>query len=142
MPTTKMGFEGEIFYGTAGSTAATRLTNVRDITYNFDTERGDTTVRGNSSSPPIGTNRVTRLNATIDFTMIVDSSDTELEALRVAAVAGNAVALRLKDYSSGKGYDGDVTLTMRHGKPIGGEQTIEFSAEPTRGEGRDPQLYV
>ncbi len=74
--------------------------------------------------------------------MINDSTDTVLEAFRVAAFAGSALALRLKDYSAGKGFDGDVTIKMDHGEPLNGEQTYKFTATPTRSAGRSPSLYV
>ena len=50
MAVKKMGFEGKIYYGTAGSTASNELTNSRDITYGFDTGDGETTVRGDGSA--------------------------------------------------------------------------------------------
>jgi hypothetical protein len=140
MATKKMAFEGSILYGAAGSTATNVLTNSRDINYNTDTEKGDTTVRG-AGSVPIGTARVTRLNLTIEWTMLVKSDDTYLEALRVAAYAGTPVAIRTKDYSAGKGFDGDMILDCQHGKPINGEQTVQFTGTPND-DSRTPQLYV
>jgi hypothetical protein len=138
---TKMGFEGLIYYGVKAATATNQLTNSRDINYNIESEQGDTTIRGSGSSPPINTARVTALGITIEWTMIDITSDTSLEALRVAAAAGNAVAIRTKDYSAGKGFDGDCNLTVKHGKPLKGEQTFVFTATPC-GEDRAPQLYV
>lgn len=141
MPVKKMGFEGEIYYGTAGSTAATKLTNSQDITITYDKEEGATTVRGSGSSVPINTSRVTAKSVSIQWTMLVKSDDTSLEALRVAEAAGNPVAIRLKDYAAGKGYDGDCILTMTHSAPLKGEQTIQFTATPND-DNRTPQLYV
>lgn len=142
MGVTKMGFEGIAYYGVAGSTAATAITDSADISETFEVEKGNTTVRGNSSSPPIETEDVTVRKYSVEITMLNRSTDTVLEALRVAAAAGTPVALRMKDYAAGKGFDGDVTLSMTHGKPLRGEQTIQFTATPTRQSGRDPQLYV
>lgn len=138
---TKMGFEGEIYYGVKGSTAATKITNVRDVTITTDTEKGDTTIRGDGTAPPIGTNRVTRVNWSCEFTMLNKTDDTSLEALRVAAAAGTAVAIRMKDKSAGKGFNGDVNLTVTEGHPINGEQTLQFNAEPN-GEDRAPVIYT
>jgi hypothetical protein len=73
--------------------------------------------------------------------MVNDSTDTNFEALRVAAAAGTAVALRGKDYSSGKGPDADFTLSMSAPWPLQGEQVVTFTATPTRGSGRTPSLY-
>lgn len=142
MANVKMGFEGLVYYGTAGSTGATLLQNVKDISFDMGVERGDTTVRGDSTAPPIKTEDVvTRLSA-IEFTMINDSTDTGFAALMTAANTGAGIALRLKDYSSGKGPDADFTLSVSHTMPLGGEQAVTFSAVPSRSYGRAPSRYV
>jgi len=138
---TKMAFEGEIYYGAKGATASTKLTNVRDVNYNLDPKKGDTTTRGSGSTPPITSQRVTELGVTIEFTMLEKTSDTSLEALKAAAFTGAAVAIRTKDYASAKGFDGDCILDCKKGEPHGAEQTWQFTATPTA-EDRDPQLYV
>jgi hypothetical protein len=142
MASVKMGYEGMIYYGTAGSTAATLLQNVKDISFNLEVEKGNTTVRGDSTSPPIETEDVTIRKVSIEFTMIKDTTDTALEAMLVLAYAGSGFALRLKDYSSGKGFDGDVTATVSRGKPLNGEQTLQITCTPSRSYGRAPSLYV
>lgn len=144
MPTTiKMGFEGQVYFtASPGSTAVTLLENVKDVSYNFEVEKGNTTVRGDGSEPPIGTEDVTIRNVSIEFTMINETTDTALAAMLTALYGGTGVALRLKDYSSGKGFDGDCTGTVAHGKPLNGEQTLQFTFTPSRSYGRAPSLYV
>lgn len=142
MANVKMGFEGLLYYGTAGSTASTLLENVKDITVSRDVERGNTTVRGTSAAPPIETEDVTTRKLQIEFVMIIDITDTSLEALRQAAANGTGVALRGKDYSSGKGPDADFTLSVSEPWPLNGEQAITFTATPTRSYGRAPVLYT
>ena len=142
MPNVKMGFEGMIYYGAAGATAAGLIENVKDITLNLEVERGNTTVRGDSSAPPIETEDVTIRRCGIEFQMINDATDTILQDLLDAVAAGSGVALRLKDYSAGKGPDGDYTLSVQWGKPLNGEQMITFTASPSRSYGRAPQSYV
>ncbi|MCI0361640.1 MAG: hypothetical protein L0211_24415 [Planctomycetaceae bacterium] len=136
-----MGYEGKFYYGTAGATATNLVENVVDLTYDKDTERGSTTIRGDGTKPPIVTSRVTGLKPTITWTMLNRTADTQLAAFRAAAATGAAVAVRTKDHASGKGFDGDVTLTEKEGQPLHGEQTFEFTAEATR-EFRQPQLYI
>lgn len=130
MAVKKMGFEGILLYGVAGTTAATAVTNSRDITESFGTETGETTVRGDGSAPPIVTARVTARTYSLGFQMLDKSDDTTLAALKAAAVAGTPVALRTKSYSSGTGIDGDVILTFENGKPLKGEATLDFTAVP------------
>ena len=142
MANQKMGFEGLLYYGAPGSTASTLIDNCKDITINRDVERGNTTVRGDSTVAPIETEHVTMRKLSIEFTMLNDSTDTTLEALRVAVANGAGVALRGKDYSSGKGPDADFTLSQGDPWPLNGEQVITFTAVPTRGYSRDPQIYV
>ena len=141
MANQKMGFEGILYYGTAGSTASTQLTNCKDITIGGDVERGDTTVRGSGSTPPVKSSSVTSVALTIEFTMLNDSTDASLEALKVAAAAGTPVALRGKDYSSGKGPDADFNLSVSKPWPLNGEQVVTFTAEADRGS-REPTVYT
>lgn len=141
MAATYMGFEGLIYYGAEGSTAATLLENCVDISYEITTETGDTTVRGDSTTPPINTSEVTARVASITFSMRNVASDASLEALRTAAAAGTRVAIRTKDHAAGKGFDGDCHLSVTNGKPLRGEQTLEFTATPSR-HNRVPSLYT
>lgn len=139
----RMGFEGKIYYGAAGAEATTLIENSRDITYTFDTEEGDTTVRCAGSGPPIETGRVTVLKVTaLSWQMTNTTGDTVLTALLTAAYAGTPVAIRTKDKTAGKGFDGDVYLSVNHQKPLRGEQLVEFSVKRVTRENRTPQLYV
>jgi hypothetical protein len=138
----KMGFEGQLFYGAPGSTASTLIENCQDITVTRDVERGNTTVRGDSSVAPIETEHVTLRKLQIEFVMLNDSTDTTLESLRVAVATGAGVALRGKDYSSGAGPDADFTLSQSDPWPLNGAQVITFTATPTRAYGRTPEIYV
>lgn len=143
--TIRMAFEGQAFYGAAGATATTELTNCRDITYELEVEKGDTTVRGTQASPaapPIKTEKVTIRSVSIEVTMLYDSADTNLAAMLTAAFGGLAWALRTKDYASGVGFNGDVTSSVSRPFPLNGEQVITFTCTPTRDEGRDPTLHA
>jgi len=141
MAVKKQGFEGLIYYGVAGSTAATQITNSRDISENIDIEEGDTTVRGDGSAPPIHTSRVTGRMVGIDWQMLNKSDDATLTALRAAAATGIPVAIRTKSYASGLGYDGDMILKVKLGAPLKGEQTYDFSGMPND-DNRDPLVNV
>ena len=141
MAVKKMGFEGPVYYGPAGSTASTLITNSRDITETFDVEEGPTTIRGSGSTAPLNTSRVVGRTYAIEFQSVYKSDDTTILALIAAAVAGTPVAIRTKSYSSGLGYDGDMNVKYKHGKPLKGEQTLDFSFTPND-DSRDPQLNV
>ena len=138
----RMGFEGKIYYGVTGSEATTLLENAIDVGINIDSEKAPTTVRGDGSTPPVNTEQVVALTAGIEFSMIHDTTDSALEALRTAAAAGTPVAIRMKDEAAGKGFNGDVTLGMKVTESLKGEQKIDFSASPTKQSGRTPSLYT
>lgn len=142
MANVKMGFEGLLYYGTAGATASTLIQNCKDITISGDLERGDTTVRGDSTAPPIRTEDACIRILQIEWQMIVDSTDTVYAALKAAAANGTLVALRGKDYSSGKGPDADFSISHNSPMPLNGEQVVTFTAIPSRSAGRTPLAYV
>ncbi len=139
MPDKKMGYEKVLYYGTAGSQAATQLTIIRDVTYNTTTEKGETTANGDGNAPPIVTERVTARSVELTFDMINDSANASLASMIAAARAGTTVALYYKDYSTGKGFDGDVILEVENGAPYKGEQTYSFTARPNDDD-RTPSL--
>jgi hypothetical protein len=141
MATTSSGYQGQLFYGTAGSTAATQLPNVEDLNYDTEAEKAETTVRG-TSGVPIVTEKTVAIKPTITWGMLQKSGDTNLTALIAAARAGTAVALRTKSYASGTGFDGDCTLSVTHEMTLKGQSKYNFTATATDDEGRAPQLNV
>jgi len=138
----KQGFEGQILTGTVGSTATSLLENVKDINYNVEITKGNTTVRGDSTAPPVKTEDPTQRICSIEFQMINDITDTLFEQLMTAACAGTAVAIRTRWAATGKGFDGDCTLSHQHSQTLEGEQAITFTATPSRSYGRAPNPYI
>lgn len=134
------GYQGQLFYGTAGTTAATQVTNCEDLNYDTEPERAPTTVRGTGASPPIKTSKVVALGAVITWSMLMKSDDATLTSLLAAARTGAAVALRTKSYASGLGFDGDCTVGVTHEMTLAGQSKFNFTAEATDDEGRTPQL--
>lgn len=137
---TKMGYEGVLKYGVAGSSGATPITNCRDVAYTFVPEKGDTSVRGDGSGPIVPSSRVVAIAHKLTFNMVNKSDDATLTAILTAAVAGTPVALRGVDFDGGKGPDFDYTIEVNAGQPFKGEQTFDFTCEPTDESGRDPVL--
>lgn len=138
---TKMGYEAQLFIGAAGSTPATQMTNCVDLEYNMDPETGDTSTRGDGTSVPVATEKVTGLKPEITFKALSRPSDTTLAALLAAAFTGGAMAARYKNHSSGKGYDGDVNVKVKNGAPLKGEQTFEFTLT-ANDQLRDPSVWA
>ncbi|KKL70193.1 hypothetical protein LCGC14_2107320 [marine sediment metagenome] len=105
---------------------------------------GSTTTRGTGSAPPITYQKVTALTWSCDFNMLEKTDDASLELIKTAAAAGTPMALKMEDYSAGKGFDGDVVFSHKQGKPLAGEATHDFTAVPCNDATtpRVAQLYV
>jgi hypothetical protein len=138
----KNGWEGVLYYGTAGSQGATQITNATDVDYEVGKDYGDTTVRGDGTTIPVADARPTKLSPKITWKMVLSTTDTALTALLANATTTTPTPLAIyaKSYSSGKGFDGDCYLTVKNGQPLNGEQTYEFEATPTTDGGRAPSL--
>jgi hypothetical protein len=139
----RMSLEAQLLYGTAGATATTLANNVRDLTAPKAPTASDISDRG-SNVALYGPGQV-------DFSLQWESnwSDTDLfvqtlyAAAHAATIAGRIVALRTKDYSSGKGVDADFIVSKAdHKQPLKEGQKVDFEAKPTDLAGRYPQLYV
>lgn len=131
MAVRKMSFEGEIYYGVKGSTASTKLTNVRDVNLGIEHEEGDTSERGSGANPPIKYSRVTGRMVSVDWQMLEKSDDTSLSALKTAAAAGTPVAIKLVDYASGTTrFDGDMIVSYKKSEPHGKEMAYTFTGKP------------
>ena len=137
-----MGYQSSLWYGTAGSTAGTRLTNVVDLDHDVSLDFGDTTVRGDSSSLPIGTQKPTKRTPKITWGMRFQPNDSDLTIIRAAAKAGTAVALVIKEFNAASAettiIDGDFNVTISEKGPLTAEAGFNFEATATRDHGRVP----
>jgi hypothetical protein len=141
MPATKMmGYEAKLYYGAAGSTASTLITNSRDLKYDTNPVSGDTTVRGSGSTPPIRTGRTVALEVALTWTMVLNTADATLTALIAAARTGAPVALRVIPATGGTGLDADCIISVSAGAPLGGEQTVDFALVSLNDDSRAPLL--
>jgi hypothetical protein len=136
----KMGYQGLLYYGTKGSTAATQVLRRVDATYEIDVETGSTTSAGDGLSVPINTGEATALTGNITFNMIVDDNDTALVAFRAAAATGNPIALRFIAFSGSTGLNADCVIKMSTGAPLGGEQTVDIEVVALSSSIREPVL--
>ncbi len=137
----RRGFEGQIFYGVKGSTAATLIQNRVDFSTDTDPQMAPTTVAGTAINVPLESEDVVAIKFSATLKMMNKENDPVLQALRTAAATGEQVALRTRDYAAGKGFDGDVNVKESYGAPLNGEQTVDFTLTPNN-RIRDPQFYV
>jgi hypothetical protein len=136
----KMGYQGLLYYGTKGSTAATQILNRVDASYDTDVEIGSTTSAGDGTAVPLTTGEAVSLTGKITFNMIVDSNDTALVALKAAARTGNPIALRFIPFSGSTGLDADCVIKITEGAPLGGEQTADIEVVALSASLRAPLL--
>lgn len=138
---TRMGYQAQLFIGTAGSTPSTQHTNCVDLNYNLEPDMGDTSTRGDGTSLPIATEKASAQKPEITFKSLNRPSDTILAALLAASATGAAMGVRYKNHSSGKGYDGDMNVKMKNGAPLKGEATFEFTLT-ANDQLRDPSVWI
>jgi len=136
----KMGYQGLLYYGTKGSTAATQVLKRVDATYDIDVETGSTTSAGDGTAVPINTGEATALTGQVTFNMIVDSNDAALVAMRAAAATGNPIALRFVAFSGATGMDADCVIKITQGAPLKGEQTADIEVVALSASLREPVL--
>ncbi len=122
-----IGFEGILLWGAAGSTASTALTIVRDVSYKIDTTDADVSDRGSI----IKYNRAAQVAFSIEFEVNNDSSNSFIAAVRTAALAGDPIAIRTRDKTSGWGVDGDFIISIDESQPLTDAQRLKYSAMPT-----------
>jgi hypothetical protein len=103
-----LGMDAKLYYGTAGATAATLLTNVTDVTLTLEAGSADITTRANSGWRA---KVATLKEATLEFEMVWDSTDSGFTAVRTAFLDSSTIALLALDKVSGQGPDGDWAIT-------------------------------
>lgn len=122
----RIGFEGKLYWGTAGSTGATELVITRDVSYKFEPDKAEVADRESI----INYKRVTGVSFTLEFETNNDDSNSFVAAARAAAAAGTLIAFRTRDKTSGWGCDGDFNISLDESQPLRDRQAIKISAEP------------
>ena len=125
----RLGMEAKIYHGTAGTTATTELTNVKDVTLNLETGEADVTTRGNSGwRATVGTLK----DGSVEFEMVWDSDDTGFAAIKNAYFNNTPIALAILDYENGEGLDADFSITnFSRNEPLEEAITVSVTAKPT-----------
>lgn len=122
----RVGFEGELYWGAAGSTAATLLTIVRDVSYKFEPTLADVSDRASI----IEYERPAMVKFSLELECNNDHSNSFVAAARAAAAAGTYLAFRTKDRTSGYGCDGDFAIGLDESQPLKDAQRLKITASP------------
>ncbi len=123
-----VGLDAKLYRGAVGSSAATEMTNVRDLTMPDSRAEANISRRGSWYHVIKSTRRTIEVN----FTMINDDTDADLTALRAAYAANDPLAFKVLDKANGKGVLADWHITnMERNEPDETEQTISVTIKPT-----------
>jgi len=132
MPRT--GINGKLYYGTAGSSASTEATNVRDVTFDAKGDEVDATTREHG-----GWKAYLRglKDFTIDWESNWDAEDAFILACLDSFLNGAAIALKCLDAAGGEGADGDFqVMSMTRSEPNSGVMAVKVTAKPHAGSAR------
>lgn len=129
----RVGFEGKLYWGTAGTTAATELVIAKDVSYKFDPSLADVSDRESI----IEYSRTAMVKFTLEFECNNNDSNTFIAAVRAAAAAGTAMAFKTRDRTSGWGCDGDFSIGLYliiSSKQDGDKNALDYFSDSELGD--------
>ncbi len=135
-----MGYQGLLYYGTKGSTAATQVLARVDANFELGVETGSTTSAGDGTTVPINTGEATALTGKVTFNMIVADDDSAVVAFQAAAATGTPIALRFIRSTGKLGLNADCVISTKQGAPLKGEATMDITVETLSASLRAPVL--
>ena len=107
----KLGMEAALKYkvgGQGGAGAWTALGNTRDVTLNLEAGEADVTTRANSGWRATV---ATLKEASVEFEMVWDTSDTGFTAIKNAFFNNDPIGLQILDAAAGQGLQADFSIT-------------------------------
>jgi hypothetical protein len=122
----RVGFEGKLYWGVAGSTGATELKIAIDVSYKFEPTKADV---GDRESI-IDYDKVAGIKFSLEFNTNNDDSNAFVAAARAAAAAGTLIAFRTRDKAAGWGCDGDFSISLDESQPNRDKQQLKITATP------------
>ncbi|MCC7407225.1 MAG: hypothetical protein IT442_04085 [Phycisphaeraceae bacterium] len=127
MPSFILGMNAKLYFGTAGATAATEMTNVRNVTLTLEAGEADVTTRANQGWRATAP---TLRECTCEFEMVWDPADAGFTAIKDAFLAAGTVALKILDKPNGQGPDGDFSITsFSRGEQLEEAITVSVTAK-------------
>jgi len=127
MPDFILGMNAKIYYGTAGSTASSELSNVRDVTVTLEAGEADVTTRANDGWRATAP---TLKECTVEFEMVWKTTDAGFTAIKNAFLNNTTIALLVLSESGGEGMDGDFSITnFSRNEPLEEAITVSVTAK-------------
>lgn len=123
-----LGLNCVLYRGEAGQTAATEMTNVKDVELNLTTGEADITTRAANGWRAYA---ATLKEASLTFQMNYESDDVDLTAIQTAFMNNSAIAFLVGD-DKGNGLDADFVITeFNIPQPLEEAVTVSVTAKPT-----------
>ena len=103
-----LGLDCKLYRGTAGTTAATEMRNVKDVSCSLETGEADITTRAANGWR---VTRATLKEASIEWGMLYDTDDADTQAVSTAFFSNTPIALFVSD-GANSGLDCDASITQ------------------------------
>lgn len=125
-----LGLDAKLFRGTAGSRAATEVTNVKDLTLNLESGEADVTTRATKGWKA---SAATLKEASLEFTILYDTEDADFTAFQAAYFGNTPLALFVSDgQDTAHGLDADFSITaFSVEQPLEEAISVSITAKPT-----------
>lgn len=124
----KLGLDAKIYHGTAGTKASTEMKNVTDVTLNLETGEADITTR---AAEGWRITAATLKEASVEFDMVWDTTDSGFNAIQQAFFGNKAIALFVSD-GDGNGLDADfVVSSFSRSEPLEEALKVSVTCKPT-----------
>ena len=125
-----LGLDAKLFRGTAGSRAATEVTNVKDLTLNLESGEADVTTRATKGWKA---SAATLKEASLEFTILYDTEDADFTAFQSAYFGNTPLALFVSDgQDTAHGLDADFSITaFSVEQPLEEAISVSITAKPT-----------
>ena len=123
-----LGLNAKLLRGTAGSTAATEVKNVKDLTLNLESGEADVTTRATGGWRA---SAATLKEASLEFGILYDTEDADFQAFQAAYFSNTPIALFITD-GAGGGLDADWSITaFTVEQPLEEAVSVSITAKPT-----------
>lgn len=123
-----LGLNCVLYRGEAGQTAATEMTNVKDLELNLTTGEADITTRAANGWRAYA---ATLKEASLTFQMNYDPDDTDFTEIQKSFMNQSAIAFLVGD-DRGNGMDADFVITeFTNNQPLEEAATVSVTARPT-----------
>lgn len=123
-----LGLDAKLLRGPAGSSGATEVKNVKDLTLNLESGEADVTTRATSGWR---VSVATLKDASLEFGILYDAEDADFTAFQSAYFGNAPMALFVTD-GDGHGLDADWSITgFSVEQPLEDALTVSVTAKPT-----------